>query len=203
LGVVTSVFGTNGATDYACTVELREWGIVLPRVPIATQLIGTVGLPREEDLVLVVFAGGDLHAPVVVGRLYSELVAPPENAPGEVVMVLPGDEPAADKRLELRVKTPGDGTRSATLKLDGQVPITLTIDDEGVRIEVGDTRLSLKQTNSSNGAVELVAGEAKVSLQQGGDMTLETSGKLTIKGSTVEISGDTSVKVAGQTVDIN
>ena len=209
LGVVTSVFGAdgadsaNGATDYACTVALREWGIVLPRVPIATQLIGAASLPLEEDLVLVVFAGGDLHAPVVVGRLYSQAVAPPQNEPGELVMVLPGDEADATKRLEVRVQTPGDGTRSATLKLDGQVPVTLTVDDAGVQVAVGETRLSLQQTNSSNGTLELVAGEATVRLQQGGDLTLETSGKLTIKGSTVEISGDTSVKVTGQTVDIN
>ncbi len=57
LGVVMSVFGTNGTTDYACTVELRELGIVLPRVPIATDLIGAAALPREEDLVVVVFVG--------------------------------------------------------------------------------------------------------------------------------------------------
>jgi uncharacterized protein involved in type VI secretion and phage assembly len=203
LGVVTSVFGSNGAADYACTVELRELGIVLPRVPIATNLIGAAALPRAQDLVVVVFAGGDLHAPIVVGRLYNEAVAPPENHPGELVLVLPGDETATDKRLEVRINTPGDGSRAATLTLDGQVKTTLTIDDEGVRVEVGDTKLSLKQTNGSNGAVEISAGEAKMTLKQGGDITLETSGKLTIKGASVEISGDTTVKIGGQTVNIN
>ncbi len=148
-------------------------------------------------------SGGDLHAPVVVGRLYDEVVTPPQNNPGEMVLVLPGDEVATEKRLEMRINTPGDGTRVATLTLDGQVKIALTVDDEGVRVEVGETKLTLKQTNGSNGSIEISAGDAKITLQQGGDMTLETSGKLSIKGSTVEISGDTNVKIGGQTVDIN
>ena len=63
LGVVKSTHGTNGEQNYACTVQLRESGIVLPKVPIATNVIGSASLPRENDLVVVVFAGGDLHAP--------------------------------------------------------------------------------------------------------------------------------------------
>ena len=94
LGVVQSLHGSNGEPSYACTVELRDSGIVLPKVPIATGLIGTAALPREKDLVVVVFAGGDLHAPVVMGRLYTEEVAPPDNGPGEFVLGLPGDETA-------------------------------------------------------------------------------------------------------------
>jgi hypothetical protein len=203
MGVVTSVHGANGASDYACTVELRELGIVLPRVPIATGVIGAAALPRENDLVLVVFAGGDLHAPVVVGRLYSEAVAPPHNGPGELVVSLPGDETASEKLMELRVKTPGDGTRSATLTLDGQAPVTLTVDDEGLRVAVGEAKITVKQTSSSDGSVEVAVGEAKITVKQSGDLALEAGGKLTIKGSSVEINGDTQVKINGQTVNIN
>ncbi len=126
LAVVKALHGANGESHYACTVELRETGVVLPRVPIATGLIGVAALPREKDLVIVVFAGGDLHAPVVVGRLYSEDVVPPQNAPGEFVAVLPGDETSEDKRLELRIKTPGDGTRDIQLKLAGSVEVGVT-----------------------------------------------------------------------------
>lgn len=203
LGVVTSVHGGNGASDYACTVALRELGIVLPRVPIATGVIGAAALPRENDLVLVVFAGGDIHAPVVVGRLYNEVVAPPKNGPGELVVSLPGDETASDKLMELRVKTPGDGTRSATLTLDGQVPITLTVDDDGLKVAVGEARLTVKQTSSSDGSVEVKVGDAKITVSQNGDLALEAGGKLTLKGASVEIAGDSEVKINGQTVNIN
>ena len=61
----------------------------------------------------------------MIGRLYNEEVAPPENKPASSSAVLPGDEEATDKRLELRVNTPGDGTRSIDIVLDGSVKVEL------------------------------------------------------------------------------
>ena len=203
LGVVKAVHEVNGEGLYACTVVLRESGLVLPKVPIATPLIGTAALPREKDLVVVLFMGGDLHAPVVVGRLYSEAVAPPENGPGEFVAVLPGDEADEAKRLELRVKTPGDGTRDIFLKLAGSVAVGVSITNEGVEFKAGDASLKLTQTGSSDGKAELTVGDCKVMLAQSGDVSIEASGTLTLKAAKIEISGDTSVKVAGQTIDLN
>ena len=46
--VVRSV---HGGTEHACTVQLRETGLVLPRVPIAVGVLGLVALPNEGDLV--------------------------------------------------------------------------------------------------------------------------------------------------------
>lgn len=203
LAVVKALHGANGQSHYACTVELRETGLVLPRVPIATGLIGVATLPREQDLVIVVFAGGDLHAPVVVGRLYSEDVAPPRNAPGEFVAVLPGDETSKDKRLELRIKTPGDGTRDLQLKLAGSVEVGVTINDDGLEFKAQDTVLKLSQSGSANGRAELNVGDAKVVLEQGGNLTIEAAGTLKLKAANIEISGDATIKVAGQTIDLN
>jgi len=203
LGVVKSVHGSNGDKFYACTVELRDSGIVLPKVPIATGLIGTVALPREKDLVVIVFAGGDLHNPVVVGRLYSEDVDPPRHGPGEFAALLPGDETSSDKRIEFRVTTPGDGTRAITLVLDGTVKIELNIDDGGVHIVTGDVQLNLTQSSSSDGQAELKIGDSKILVEQSGDITIQASGTLTLKGAKVEVSADSTVKIAGSEVDIN
>ena len=72
LAVVKTLHGNDGREQfYACTVQLRESALVLPRVPIATGMTGTAGLPRENDLVVVLFMGGDLHAPVVESLLIS------------------------------------------------------------------------------------------------------------------------------------
>lgn len=188
---------------YACTVQLRETGLVLPKVPIATGLTGMVALPRENDLVIVLFIGGDAHAPVVVGRLYNEIVAPPANAPGEWVTVLPGDESNTDKRLELRVKTPGDGSRAIELQLGGSVEIAVNIDDGGIVLKAQDTKLTLSQHSSSDGKAELKVGDSSVTIEQGGDIKIEAAGTLTLKANKIEISGDTSVKVAGQAIDLN
>jgi phage baseplate assembly protein gpV len=160
-------------------------------------------LPRENDLVVVLFPGGDLHAAVVVGRLYNEEVAPPQLVQGEFVTVLPGDEDSADKRLELRVKTPGDGTRTLTLTLDGTVKVQLGITDDGITLQAQDTQLTLQQTGSSDGKAELKVGDSTVTMEQGGDVKIVAKGTLSLKASKIELNGDTSVKVAGQTVELN
>lgn len=203
LGVVKAVHGSNGEEAYACTVALRESGLVLPRVPIATGLIGSVALPRENDLVLVIFAAGDLHAPIVAGRLYSEQVAPPAHGPGELVSVLPGDESDPAKRIELRVSTPGDGSRRIDLALDGEPKVILTITDGEITLAAGQARLRLAQSGGSDGAAELDVAGNRVHVAQNGDLTLEAQGKLRLKAAQIEIIGDAAVKISGQTVDIN
>jgi uncharacterized protein involved in type VI secretion and phage assembly len=201
LGVVKSVQG-GGPDDYSCTVELRETGMVLPKVPIAAGFMGFATLPAEGDLVIVLFLAGDFHAPVVAGRLYTQQLAAPEHEPGELVVMLP---PTAkeEERAELRVKTPGDGTRKLSLTLAGDVPVSIVTKDDGIVLETGDVSIELKQTSASDGALTITVGKASIKLEQAGDISVETSGKLTLKGQSVEISGDTSVKVAGQTIDLN
>lgn len=200
LGIVTSVQG--GPDDHSCTVALRESGVVLPKVPIAVGWLGFANLPIVDDLVIVLFLNGDLHAPVVAGRLYTHALKPPEHAPGELVAQLPvGAE--AKERINLKVATPGDGTRAITLLLDGEVPVAVRIDDAGIVLETKDAKVALSQSNASDAKLSVAVGEAKMSFDQGGDIAIETSGKLTLKGANVEISGDASVKVAGQTIDLN
>jgi uncharacterized protein involved in type VI secretion and phage assembly len=203
LGLVTSVHGRNGQVQHACTVKLREPGLVLPKVPIAVGLLGFAALPAEGDLVVVAFAGGDLHAPVVVGRLYDEALEPPAHAPGELVLSLPGGEADDQKALALKIATPGDGTRTLTLTLAGEQTVQITIDDHSVQLQAEQASLKLSQSGGSDGRVELQAGDVKLVLDQGGDATLETTGKLTLKAKEVEISGDASIKIAGQTVEVN
>jgi hypothetical protein len=204
LAVVKSVHGNDGSSPlYACTVVLRETGLVLPKVPLAVGVTGAAALPRENDLVVVVFIGGDLHAPVVVGRLYNEQVAPPQNGPGEWVAVLPGDETRKDRRLEFRVNTPGDGSRDMQLTLDGSVRIMLHVFDGGIELKAQDTSLKLTQSSSSDGKAELKVGDSKVAIEQNGNVSVEASGTLTLTASRVEITGDATVKVAGQVIKLN
>jgi phage baseplate assembly protein gpV len=198
--VVRSV---HGGVEHACTVELRESGLVLPRVPIAVGVLGAVALPNEGDLVVVAFAGGDVHGGIVIGRLYDEQIAPPEHGPGQVVLNLPAGETADDSRLVLTVDVPGDGTRSATLTLGGTVTVSVTIDDGGVVVKAGEASLALQQSSSSDGTAKLEVGGSSVLIEQGGDVTVKATGTLTLQATNVEISGDATVKVAGQTIALN
>jgi uncharacterized protein involved in type VI secretion and phage assembly len=203
LAIVESVQGTaGGAASYSCTVQLRDSGLTLPKVPIATPVIGHVSLPAEGDLVLVAFAGGDLHAPVVIGRLYSDEVMPPKNAQGELVTILPGGEADETKRLEWRISTGSE--RSLVLKLAGSsVSVEVSITDKGIELKTGEVTLALTQSGASDGKAELKAGDAKVTIEQKGDVSIETTGKLKLKASDIEITADAKVKISGATVELN
>ena len=203
-GRVQSVFGSADGNDYTCAVDIPELGIALPRVPIATPIVGAVSLPREGDLVLIAFPFHDLHNPVVVARLYDRKTEPPEHAAGETVLALPGGETDASKAIEFRVTAPGDGSRQATLRLAGSpVSVECTVADQRVEVKVQDVTLSLEQSGGSDGTLTLAAGPATITLKQGGDLTIETSGALKLKGRSVEIQADTSVQVNGTTIDLN
>lgn len=203
IAVVTSAHG--GEQEHACTVKLRESNLVLPKVPIASGLLGAAALPAEGDLVVIVFAGGDLHAPVVVGRLYDDEIAPPDHQPGELIASLPGGETDKQKALQVAIRTPGDGTRRLEITLAGSsgAEVSVAVSDDAILLTSRDTTLELAQSGSSDGKATLKVGDSSIVVEQGGDVTITATGALTLKGSTVEIDGDTSVKVAGQTIDLN
>jgi uncharacterized protein involved in type VI secretion and phage assembly len=204
LAVVESVFGCDdSASEHSCTVRLRDSDLVLPHVPIATGILGMVSLPQEGDLVVVLFLGGDRHAPVVVGRLYDEKVAPPKHGPGETVLSLPSGESADDKRIELRITALGDGKRNLKLVLDGSAPVEIEVKDQEISLSSGQTKLRLAQPGSSDGVAELSVGGSKITVAQSGDVTVAAEGKLLLKGTEVEISGDATVKVGGQMIKLN
>lgn len=197
VGRVVEAFAQAGAgRDYAATVELRDSGVVLPRVPLATGLAGFAALPAPDDLVVVVFAGGDLHDPVVVGRLYSPSVPPPEHAAGRLSLQLPPGTDAAGADLALEI----DGAApQVTLRLGADV--TVTIDHEQVDLAVGDVQVTL--TTGGGGRATIQAGDARLALEASGDATLEAAGTLTLKAAQIEIKGSGPVAIQGATVDIN
>jgi hypothetical protein len=70
LGVVEAVFSHSVADDddnYGCDVRLKNSGLLLRRVPVATGHIGTAAIPYVGDLVLVLFHQGDVNQPIIAG----------------------------------------------------------------------------------------------------------------------------------------
>ena len=88
LGIVTSVFPHASESDkdnYECSIQLKNKkqpdgsDFELRKVPLLTQHLGLVNIPKVGDLVLVTFIGGNLNAPVIIGRLYNDEDRPPIN----------------------------------------------------------------------------------------------------------------------------
>ena len=64
LGVVEAVYphADSGDTDnYGCDVRLKNSGLLLQRVPVATGHIGTAAFPNIGDLVVLTFCKGDVN----------------------------------------------------------------------------------------------------------------------------------------------
>jgi phage baseplate assembly protein gpV len=195
LAVVTDVFPHADASDqnnYACTVKLRDTGVELPRVPVATGRIGAAAIPNVDDLVLVTFVGGSIHAPVIVGRLYDDTARPPEAKARECVYE--------------SVDAAESGVRRAALTFPNGN--TLVFDDDHVVVEMGGTKLTLnnggdvaveskgKVTISSSGATEVKAG-GDLKLDASGAVTIKAGGDMKIEGLSVSVKAQTTAKLEG------
>jgi uncharacterized protein involved in type VI secretion and phage assembly len=168
--------------NYACTVALRDSGIVLKQVPVATQRIGTASIPAVGELVLVQFIGGDINAPVITGRLYNDEERPPPNDDNQAIMHLPlgsGDSDAVHVELHS-----GDD-RSLILKLGDGLELNLKDDDPVVEVKVdgGKGTVSIAR----DGAIT-VESQGDINMKGGGSINIEASGELNLKGSVVNLN---------------
>lgn len=190
LAVVQDIHPHDGNDDdnFACTVRLRDTGLVLPRVPVATARKGLAAIPDVGDLVLVQFIGGDVNAPVITGSLYNDQDRPPPNAEGELVLALPA---AAEQGEGLRARLASVSETSASLSLGSALTITLRDDDPVVRIDIGD-------------------GSATLTIESDGTLTIKSirgialeGGEVTLKGSTITAEADGHITLKGATINLN
>lgn len=180
LGIVTEVLARESESsdnNHQVKVRLRDSGVELQWVPVAVGRLGLSLLPQVGDLVLVVFVGGDLNSPVVVGSVYDAQVQPPVAKPAEVVYQPTDAQDASLRRFHLEL---ANGS-------------TLTIDEDKLTVALGGTEVVINR----DGDVAIKSA-AKLTIQTQGDMSLEASGNLDLKAQgNVTVSG-VSATVEGQ-----
>lgn len=197
LGVVEAVYPHSAASDtdnYGCDVRLKNSGLLLKRVPVATGHIGTVAIPNVDDLVLLAFDKGDVNQPIIIGRLYNDEDRPPLNNSDEVIFRLP--LAAADNqtiKADIRNLQTNDPPREILVEMPPK--ITLRITDGTVRATAGNTEMKLHQPDGSGGQVTATAGSTQITMNQDGNITIEAAGSMKLKA-----SGDLSLE--GQNVSI-
>lgn len=166
LGVVTSTFPDEDADgNYECNVRLKNRkqpdgsDLELRKVPVATGHMGLVNIPNVGDLVLLSFIGGDINAPVIIGRLYNDEDKPVKNKDGEYI-------------LQHSLKKGG------TLKMDADGVVTIsgqegksivTINDDEVILSTGDGKVTIKM---ESGGITLDAGTNNVTVKSSGNVTV-------------------------------
>ncbi len=178
------------ADEFAASVKLRDSGIVLRKVPVATQRIGAVSIPAVGDLVLVQFVGGNVNAPIVTGRLYNDEDRPPANDDAQAILHLPlgaGGEDAVHWELHSGDK------REIVLKLGKGLELALRDDDPVIELGVDGGKATIKIER--DGAVTLeskgdlkVTGEGDIKLEGKKSITVEATGELNLKGSKVNLN---------------
>jgi phage baseplate assembly protein gpV len=209
LGVVEAVFphGASGDDDnYACDVRLKNSHLLLRRVPIATGHVGTAIIPHVSDLVVVVFEGGDVNQPIVVGRLYDDVDRPPLNHVGEGIFRMPLAE-ADDKTIKGAVRNIQSNSPPREILVEMPPKIVVRITDGEVRATAGKTEMTLDQPDGSGGTVKVVAGRTTITMNQDGDvtveaaqsMTLDAVGDLSLHGRNIDVKADLGVSIQGGT----
>ena len=192
LATVTQVYprtGDSAKDNHQVDVKLIDSEVELPRVPVAVQRLGWSALPEVDDLVVVVFVGGDLNAPIVIGCVYDDQSHPPVAQAHEVVYMPPEDEDSAVRRLHVELSNGGK----------------LTLDDDKLTIELGDTSVVVNRdgdlTIKAKGKLHLES-ESDIELVAGGDLKLEAQGSATAKGMSVTVEGQSATKVKGAQVTL-
>ena len=181
---------SDGDNDnYAVTVRLRDTGIVLGKVPVATTRLGSVTIPPVGALVLVQFIGGDVNAPVVTGTFYNDEDRPPASDDGQVIWNLPADA-APDDALRLEVSSAGK--QSVLLKLGRAVTVEIKDDEPAISIDVGgnaQVKIDSDGTVTITSAQSLaVKASSDVKVEAQGNMELKAGGTMTIKGSVINLN---------------
>jgi hypothetical protein len=206
LGVVVDVYphsDSNDTDNYGCDVRLKNSGLVLKRVPIATNHIGTAAIPYKDDLVLLNFDQGNINQAIVVGRLYSDAERPPLNNPYEIISRIPLAE-ADEKTIKSAVRNIESSSPPREILIEMPPKITLNINDGTVQATAGHTEMKLDQSNESGGTVTVVAGRTKITMTQDGDVKIEAAGNISLLTETgdVSIQGN-SVKISSQAGNID
>ena len=173
LGEVTEVFSHESDSDknnYQVSVTLRDSGLLLPQVTVATQRIGAVAIPNVGDLVIIQFIGGDIHRPIITGRVYNDVDRPPIAKPNEW-------------HFECQDSEASDTRRFSAVFPNGN---SINIVDDSATITIGDAVLVMQ----NDGSIELTAAK-DINLNAEGDLNLQATGDLSLQaGGNIKLKAD-------------
>ena len=155
--------------------------------PMAGKQRGIYFLPEVDDEVLVVFEHGDVRFPYVLGALWNGQDAPPvtnDNGKNDVRLI--------KSRSGHVVKLNDEDGKETIEIIDKDQKNSIVIDTSKSTITVtSDKDITL---SAAQGTIKLDAQKVEINssdatkLKAGGNMNVEASGTMTVKGSTVNIN---------------
>lgn len=164
LGVVSAVFpgDSEGSRDnYQCSVIMKNYktpdgsDFELRKVPVTTPHMGMANIPNVGDLVLLSFVGGNINAPIIIGRLYNDEDTPPANKESEFLLQHP-----LKNGSSLKIDSAG----VITIATANQ-QVSVLIEDGGITIDTANNPVTIKSMG------EIKIGDATTSqVKVGGRM---------------------------------
>jgi uncharacterized protein involved in type VI secretion and phage assembly len=167
-----------------------DWAYVM--TPFGGKDAGFFFMPNEGDLVLVVFEGGDIHRPYIIGSLWGKLQDPP-------VKLKEG------KNETYMIKTPGknvitlsDEKSKEAITVETPKGQKVTLDDEKEFVQIGD------KSGKNSIKLDSKSGEVSIKCEKKLTITVGSNAKITIDGMSgaITIEGKQSVKIDGAQINI-
>jgi uncharacterized protein involved in type VI secretion and phage assembly len=190
-GVVPALVDDVNDPKDLCRVRVRfpwmdenyvsDWTRVVQ--PGAGKKRGLVVMPEVGDEVLAAFEQGDVRRPYVLGGLYNTEDTP-EVGPGGL---LDGSSKAVNNRL-------------FTSRKGHQLVFIDADQDCGVLVSTADGKLSVR-LDQAKSKVHIVSG-GDVDVKADGNIKLEATGSLELKGQSVKIEAQSSFGAKGATVSV-
>lgn len=195
VGIVTANDDPEGLGRVKVTFPWREsedesyWARIA--TPMAGNEMGTYFLPEIDDEVLVAFDGGHIDHPYVVGALWNGEQPPPEdNADGENTV-------RTIKSTSGHQITLDDADTEGKVEITTNAGHTIVLDDAsgGERIAIEDSAgQNAIEFDAVKGSLDISSGAKltvtapMIELQADGNITVDASGVLTLKGALVRIN---------------
>lgn len=170
------------------TTNESHWSRIA--VPMAGDDRGTYFLPEVGDEVLVAFENGDVDYPYVLGALWNGADAPPaDNTDGN------NDVRRITSRSGHQL-TFNDDTNGGTVVIETAAGHTIELDDssgsETITIEdTGGNAIAFDGTRGSlsiSGATQLSVDAPMIEISSTGNLTIDASGVLTLRGALININ---------------
>jgi len=184
LGIVTAVFPHASDSDkdnYQCSVKLKNkkqpdgGDFELRKVPLVTPHIGLANIPKVGELVILAFIGGDINAPVILGRLYNDEDRPPKNDKEQMILTQ-----LESLTLTLKSGTKIDIDKDGNVKIEAKGDVVINDGDKGAARK-DDT---VEVTIPAGSFITTVAGQATGTPNPA---PVKVQGKITSGSGTVKI----------------
>ncbi|QJD88164.1 hypothetical protein HH215_15175 [Cohnella herbarum] len=195
VATVTNNQDPNGLNRVKLKFPLRENEHETDWAPITSLMsgssMGTLFVPEVGDEVLVAFLLGNMNQPFVIGSLWNKNKKPPAK-----------DEKNNIRKIYSRAghELIFDDTENAgKVTLKTKQGIKLEIDDQNEKITLGtkSDAQSIVMAGSSAGTVTIKSGANKITIDNKGDIKIESTKEITLKSTQINLEATAAMKVKG------